>query len=67
MTRKVWIDWNQNGSFTDNGEEVLVEDNATTLSYTGTFYSTNKCIDRSYCNENQCKLCRFHQQPMRAK
>jgi parallel beta-helix repeat protein len=37
MTRKVWIDWNQNGSFTDNGEEVLVEDNATTLSYTGTF------------------------------
>lgn len=36
MTRKVWIDWNIDGDFNDQGEEVLYEPSATTLSYTDT-------------------------------
>ena len=36
MTRKVWIDWNIDGDFNDQGEEVLYQPSGTSLSYTDT-------------------------------
>ena len=37
MRRAAWIDFNQDGDFTDAGEQVLSEPASYTLSYTGTF------------------------------
>src|SRR5207244_6056328 len=37
MTRRVWIDWNQDGDFSDKGEMVAEEINKRTLSWTDTF------------------------------
>ncbi|MCB0733529.1 MAG: DUF5011 domain-containing protein [Flavobacteriales bacterium] len=37
MTRKVWIDWNIDGDFDDNGELVASESASNSASFTGTF------------------------------
>jgi PKD repeat protein len=37
MTRKIWIDWNVDGDFTDAGELVASQASGTSLSWTGSF------------------------------
>jgi parallel beta-helix repeat protein len=37
MSRKVWVDWNNDGDFNDSLEQVLYEPAAKTLSYSSTF------------------------------
>lgn len=38
MSRKIWIDWNNNTSFTDAGEEVASEASARTQAFSGSIY-----------------------------
>jgi PKD repeat protein len=37
ITRTVWVDFNQDGDFTDAGEQVINDVNAATTSFTGSF------------------------------